>query len=145
MAKRTSMPRLVRASYNSRTLCWAWATAMPYPGTITTLLAAARIPAASSGLALFTGRASWAPAKSASPEEAAGILAAASKVVIVPGYDFAVAQAQHKVRELYDALSKRGIDVRFSIHPVAGRMPRHMNVLLTDAAVPDDRLMQMAD
>src|SRR5246500_4329529 len=69
------------------------------------------------------------PVRSASPEEAAGILAAASKVVIVPGYGMAVAQAQHKVRELYDALTKRGVDVKFGIHPVAGRMPGHMNVL----------------
>ena len=85
------------------------------------------------------------PVKSASPEEAAGILAAASKVVIVPGYGMAVAQAQHKVRELYDALTKRGIDVRFAIHPVAGRMPGHMNVLLAEADVPYDRLMEMDD
>src|SRR3982074_3579076 len=61
------------------------------------------------------------PARSATPEEAAAILSAASKVVIVPGYGMAVAQAQHKVRELYDALTKKGIDVRFAIHPVAGR------------------------
>jgi H+-translocating NAD(P) transhydrogenase subunit beta len=85
------------------------------------------------------------PVKSASPEEAADILAAASKVVIVPGYGMAVAQAQHKVRELYDSLSKRGVDVRFAIHPVAGRMPGHMNVLLAEADVPYDRLMEMDD
>jgi NAD(P) transhydrogenase subunit beta len=85
------------------------------------------------------------PVKSASPEEAAGILAAASRVVVVPGYGMAVAQAQHKVRELYDALTKRGIDVRFAIHPVAGRMPGHMNVLLAEADVPYDRLMEMDD
>ena len=83
------------------------------------------------------------PVKSASPEEAADILAAASKVVIVPGYGMAVAQAQHKVRELYDSLTKRGVDVRFAIHPVAGRMPGHMNVLLAEADVPYDRLMEM--
>jgi NAD(P) transhydrogenase subunit beta len=85
------------------------------------------------------------PVKSASPEEAAGILAAATRVVVVPGYGMAVAQAQHKVRELYDALSKRGVDVRFAIHPVAGRMPGHMNVLLAEADVPYDRLMEMDD
>ena len=85
------------------------------------------------------------PVKSASPEEAAGILAAASKVVVVPGYGMAVAQAQHKVRELYDSLTKRGVDVRFAIHPVAGRMPGHMNVLLAEAHVPYDRLMEMDD
>jgi NAD(P) transhydrogenase subunit beta len=82
-------------------------------------------------------------ARSASPEEAAGILAAANKVVIVPGYGMAVAQAQHKVRELYDALTKRGIDVKFGIHPVAGRMPGHMNVLLAEADIPYDKLLEM--
>jgi NAD(P) transhydrogenase subunit beta len=83
------------------------------------------------------------PVRSASAEEAAGILAAANKVVIVPGYGMAVAQAQHKVRELFDALSKRGVDVRFAIHPVAGRMPGHMNVLLAEADIPYDRLIEM--
>jgi proton-translocating NAD(P)+ transhydrogenase subunit beta len=83
--------------------------------------------------------------RSASAEEAAGILAAADKVVIVPGYGMAVAQAQHKVRELYDILTKKGIDVRFGIHPVAGRMPGHMNVLLAEADIPYDRLMEMDD
>ena len=85
------------------------------------------------------------PVRSASPEEAAGILAAASKVVIVPGYGMAVAQAQHKVRELYDALTKRGVDVRFGIHPMAGRMPGHMNVLLAEADIPYDKLLEMDD
>ncbi len=81
--------------------------------------------------------------RSANPEEAAAILAAANKVVIVPGYGMAVAQAQHKVRELYDILTKKGIDVRFAIHPVAGRMPGHMNVLLAEADIPYDRLIEM--
>jgi H+-translocating NAD(P) transhydrogenase subunit beta len=85
------------------------------------------------------------PVRSASPEEAAGILAAASKVVVVPGYGMAVAQAQHKVRELYDALTKRGVDVKFGIHPVAGRMPGHMNVLLAEADIPYDKLLEMDD
>ena len=83
--------------------------------------------------------------RSATPEEAAGILAAANKVVIVPGYGMAVAQAQHKVRELYDALTRRGVDVKFAIHPVAGRMPGHMNVLLAEADIPYDRLLDMEE
>jgi proton-translocating NAD(P)+ transhydrogenase subunit beta len=83
------------------------------------------------------------PVHSATAEEAAAILAAASKVIIVPGYGMAVAQAQHKVRELYDALTKRGIDVKFGIHPVAGRMPGHMNVLLAEADIPYDKLVDM--
>ena len=85
------------------------------------------------------------PVKSASAEEAAAILSAANKVVVVPGYGMAVAQAQHKVRELYDSLSKKGVDVRFAIHPVAGRMPGHMNVLLAEADIPYDRLVEMDD
>ncbi|MGA9244700.1 MAG: NAD(P)(+) transhydrogenase (Re/Si-specific) subunit beta [Silvibacterium sp.] len=85
------------------------------------------------------------PVRSASPEEAAEILDAARKVVIVPGYGMAVAQAQHKLRELHDVLTKRGIDVSFAIHPVAGRMPGHMNVLLAEADVPYDRLIEMDD
>jgi proton-translocating NAD(P)+ transhydrogenase subunit beta len=83
--------------------------------------------------------------RSATPEEAAAILAAANTVVIVPGYGMAVAQAQHKVRELYDMLTKKGIDVRFAIHPVAGRMPGHMNVLLAEADIPYDRLIEMEE
>jgi NAD(P) transhydrogenase subunit beta len=83
------------------------------------------------------------PVRSATPEEAAAILAAANKVVIVPGYGMAVAQAQHKVRELYDGLTKRGVDVKFGIHPVAGRMPGHMNVLLAEADIPYDKLLDM--
>ena len=81
--------------------------------------------------------------RSATAEEAAAILAAANKVVIVPGYGMAVAQAQHKVRELYDVLTKRGVDVKFGIHPVAGRMPGHMNVLLAEADIPYDNLLDM--
>ena len=85
------------------------------------------------------------PVRSATPEEAAAILAAANKVVIVPGYGMAVAQAQHKVRELYDMLTKKGVEVRFAIHPVAGRMPGHMNVLLAEADIPYDRLIEMEE
>jgi NAD(P) transhydrogenase subunit beta len=81
--------------------------------------------------------------KSATAEEAAAILAAANKVVIVPGYGMAVAQAQHKVKELHDALTRRGVDVTFGIHPVAGRMPGHMNVLLAEADIPYDKLLDM--
>ena len=83
------------------------------------------------------------PVRSATPEEAAAILSSANRVIIVPGYGMAVAQAQHKVRELYDALTKRGVDVKFAIHPVAGRMPGHMNVLLAEADIPYDRLVEM--
>jgi H+-translocating NAD(P) transhydrogenase subunit beta len=85
------------------------------------------------------------PVKSATAEEAAVILAAANKVVVVPGYGMAVAQAQHKVRELYDALTKRGVDVKFGIHPVAGRMPGHMNVLLAEADIPYDKMLDMEE
>jgi len=83
--------------------------------------------------------------RSASAEEAAAVLEAASSVIIVPGYGLAVAQAQHKIRELFDSLMKRGIDVKFAIHPVAGRMPGHMNVLLAEADIPYDRLVEMDD
>ncbi|HVC00443.1 MAG TPA: NAD(P)(+) transhydrogenase (Re/Si-specific) subunit beta, partial [Candidatus Dormibacteraeota bacterium] len=83
--------------------------------------------------------------RSATPEDAAEILTASSKVVIVPGYGMAVAQAQHKVRELYDILTHRGINVTFGVHPVAGRMPGHMNVLLAEADIPYDKLLEMDD
>jgi NAD(P) transhydrogenase subunit beta len=85
------------------------------------------------------------PVRSASPEEAAAILGDARSVVIIPGYGMAVAQAQHKIRELADILTKRGVDVKFAIHPVAGRMPGHMNVLLAEADVPYDKLIEMDD
>ena len=85
------------------------------------------------------------PVRSASAEEAAAILEDARTVVVIPGYGMAVAQAQHKIRELHDILTKRGVDVRFAIHPVAGRMPGHMNVLLAEADVPYDKLIEMED
>ena len=96
-------------------------------------------------LQVAKGHAEQRPVRSASPEEAASILEAASSVIIVPGYGLAVAQAQHKIRELFDALTKRGVDVKFAIHPVAGRMPGHMNVLLAEADIPYDRLFEMDD
>ncbi len=81
--------------------------------------------------------------RSTGVEEAAAILEAGQKVVIIPGYGMAVAQAQHKVRDLYDQLTRRGVFVSFAIHPVAGRMPGHMNVLLAEAEIPYDRLVEM--
>jgi NAD(P) transhydrogenase subunit beta len=85
------------------------------------------------------------PVRSVDPEETAFLLDTARSVVIVPGYGMAAAQAQHKVRELSDALMKRGTDVKFAIHPVAGRMPGHMNVLLAEANVPYDQLYDLDD
>ena len=83
------------------------------------------------------------PVRSTGPEEAASILENSGSVIIIPGYGMAVAQAQHKVRELYDGLTKRGVEVRFAIHPVAGRMPGHMNVLLAEADIPYDRMLDL--
>jgi NAD(P) transhydrogenase subunit beta len=83
--------------------------------------------------------------KSGTPRDAADLLENAGSVVIVPGYGMAVAQAQHRVKEIYDQLTRRGIDVKFAIHPVAGRMPGHMNVLLAEAEVPYEALIEMDD
>src|SRR5579863_3676755 len=96
-------------------------------------------------LQVAKGKAEQRPVRTASAEEAASILESASSVIIVPGYGLAVAQAQHKIRELFDNLTRRGIDVKFAIHPVAGRMPGQMNVLLAEADIPYDRLYEMDD
>ena len=81
--------------------------------------------------------------RSASHEDAAMMLENANSVVIIPGYGMAVAQAQHKVAELYQQLTSKGVDVKFAIHPVAGRMPGHMNVLLAEANIPYEKLVEM--
>src|SRR5207302_5035651 len=81
--------------------------------------------------------------REASAADVATMLAYADKVIVVPGYGLAVAQAQHTVRELADELEKRGIEVSYAIHPVAGRMPGHMNVLLAEADVPYPQLKEM--
>jgi H+-translocating NAD(P) transhydrogenase subunit beta len=83
------------------------------------------------------------PVRSVDPEETSFLLDAARSVIVVPGYGMAAAQAQHKVRELCDNLTKRGVDVKYAIHPVAGRMPGHMNVLLAEANVPYDQLYDL--
>jgi NAD(P) transhydrogenase subunit beta len=89
------------------------------------------------------GAAETRPVKSGTPDDVAILLNYARRVVIVPGFGLAVAQAQHTVRELADLLSSKGIDVAYGIHPVAGRMPGHMNVLLAEANVPYEQLSEM--
>ncbi len=92
-----------------------------------------------------TKKAEGLSVQSTNAEEAALQLAYAQSVIVVPGYGLAVAQAQHQVRELMDLLEKRGASVKFAIHPVAGRMPGHMNVLLAEANVPYDKLLDMEE
>ncbi len=97
------------------------------------------------GSTLGGGQASDRPVKSATPEDVAIMLNYAERVIIVPGYGLAVAQAQHSLRELVDLLGERGVEVDYAIHPVAGRMPGHMNVLLAEAQVPYEQLKEMDD
>jgi H+-translocating NAD(P) transhydrogenase subunit beta len=97
------------------------------------------------GSTLGAGEASDRPVRSAGAEDVAILLGYASKVIIVPGYGLAVAQAQHTLRELVDVLGERGTQVDYAIHPVAGRMPGHMNVLLAEAQVPYEQLKEMDD
>ncbi len=97
------------------------------------------------GSTLGAGVASDRPVRSAGPEDIAILLGYAERVIVVPGYGLAVAQAQHTLRELVEVLQERGTNVDYAIHPVAGRMPGHMNVLLAEAQVPYEQLKEMDD
>ncbi|MFZ2281437.1 MAG: NAD(P)(+) transhydrogenase (Re/Si-specific) subunit beta [Prosthecobacter sp.] len=119
-------------------LTLAMCQAMNRPVTNVLFSAFGKVDAAASAAVAATGS-----VKSVQADEAALLLGMAGRVVIVPGYGLAVAQAQHQVRQLSDELAKKGVEVSFAIHPVAGRMPGHMNVLLAEADVPYDQLIEM--
>jgi H+-translocating NAD(P) transhydrogenase subunit beta len=136
----------------SNTLLLVAGTLVGASGTFLTLLMAGAMGrsvtnilfgALRGGSTLGGGVASDRPVRSVSPEDAAIMLAYADRVIIVPGYGLAVAQAQHSLRELVDVLNERGARVDYAIHPVAGRMPGHMNVLLAEAQVPYEQLHEM--
>jgi NAD(P) transhydrogenase subunit beta len=138
----------------SNTLLLVAGTLVGASGTFLTLLMAGAMGrsvanimfgALKGGSTLGAGEASDRPVKSAGAEDIAILLGYAERVIIVPGYGLAVAQAQHTLRELVDVLGERGIDVDYAIHPVAGRMPGHMNVLLAEAQVPYEQLKEMDD
>ena len=138
----------------SNTLLLVAGTLVGASGTFLTLLMAGAMGrsvtnimfgALKGGSTLGGGEASDRPVRSANAEDIAILLAYAERVIIVPGYGLAVAQAQHTLRELVDVLGERGIEVDYAIHPVAGRMPGHMNVLLAEAQVPYEQLKEMDD
>ncbi len=138
----------------SNTLLLVAGTLVGAAGTFLTLLMARAMGrsvanilfgALKGGSTLGGGEASDRPVRSAGPVDAAILLGYADRVIIVPGYGLAVAQAQHTLRELVDVLLERGTQVDYAIHPVAGRMPGHMNVLLAEAQVPYEQLKEMDD
>jgi NAD(P) transhydrogenase subunit beta len=138
----------------SNTLLLVAGTLVGASGTFLTLLMARAMGrsvvnilfgALKGGSTLGAGEASDRPVRSAGPTDAAIMLGYADRVIIVPGYGLAVAQAQHALRELVDVLAERGAKVDYAIHPVAGRMPGHMNVLLAEAQVPYEQLREMDD